>query len=97
MGWNYHGSPPTRGNLERYVFTRRGVGTIPAYAGEPSDQGTALRQVQDHPRLRGGTPCSRNWGVQQTGPSPPRRGNPFQSLILSGLAGTIPAYAGEPE
>ncbi len=69
-------SPHTRGNLKRHELTVDDIRTIPAYAGEPTGQVLLHRQVEDHPRIRGGTDIDGCVVYVHQGPSPHTRGNP---------------------
>ena len=89
-------SPRGRGNLQvspRNVF---GLGTIPAWAGEPCCGRSARSRIGDHPRVGGGTGGGFRHDAAQVGPSPRGRGNPQTHSRHSRAAGTIPAWAGEP-
>ena len=89
-------SPPARGNRQYRCDISFELGTIPAYAGEPADQRGDQGEVQDHPRLRGGTCQAVINRYARLGPSPPTRGNRRSQFFHCGFTGTIPAYAGEP-
>ena len=89
-------SPRMRGNR-----TGAGIGaiwrwSIPAYAGEPLENRDWQYEVRVYPRVCGGTGASSSSGFTTSGLSPRMRGNPTAVGLLLGLAGSIPAYAGEP-
>ena len=69
-------SPPTRGNPPTPDGWRRGLGSIPAHAGEPYPAVRIPQSVWVYPRPRGGTPANSSPKVKRKGLSPPTRGNP---------------------
>ncbi len=72
------------------------IGTIPAWAGEPTGAADAGLLVGDHPRVGGGTHLLGVIVSTKPGPSPRGRGNPFRAQQHRLSGGTIPAWAGEP-
>ncbi len=89
-------SPRGRGNRLADIGHFGDAGTIHAWAGEPSCQQNQCREPGDHPRVGGGTTFEPVLADKVSGPSPRGRGNPMQVVLPSGLIGTIPAWAGEP-
>ncbi len=90
-------SPRVRGNHPRHPGQRPAIGSIPACAGEPRICGFPRRMFRVYPRVCGGTgrwPYSER---QEGGLSPRVRGNRFHHPGHSGIQGSIPACAGEPE
>ena len=89
-------SPPVRGNLYNHTPECRGVGSIPACAGEPilAYRGRLVNRV--YPRLCGGTGVVRHQLAPLAGLSPPVRGNRPVISSPAGSRGSIPACAGEP-
>ncbi len=89
-------SPRMRGNLGERREIETGVGSIPAYAGEPGGPPCRGFRTRVYPRVCGGTargddPMDMLWGL-----SPRMRGNRVKSMPSIGVTGSIPAYAGEP-
>ncbi len=89
-------SPRGRGNPKAQNDLWLYIGTIPAWAGEPCSPQAASIGLGDHPRVGGGTDLARNSDGSVKGPSPRGRGNPNRLNGCSAGAGTIPAWAGEP-
>ena len=89
-------SPRGRGNRSETGIYEIVARTIPAWAGEPSDQTLRCSAQGDHPRVGGGTRLGGETETCQAGPSPRGRGNPARLAALDMVAGTIPAWAGEP-
>ena len=89
-------SPPTRGSLHPWDERLGLRWSIPAYAGEPVRVRPGGPLCRVHPRLRGGASSSSPVGRIRAGPSPPTRGSPITFATIKGIAGSIPAYAGEP-
>ena len=89
-------SPRGRGNLLVVVEGPFGVGSIPAWAGEPKLRHTARASFAVYPRVGGGTATSIYHPMSGHGLSPRGRGN-HQSYGVGGHSyGSIPAWAGEP-
>ena len=89
-------SPRVRGNLDgvaRLDVRRR---SIPACAGEPHGRSGACGPKGVYPRVCGGTGAVRRRNYPFFGLSPRVRGNRHGPELLLGLAGSIPACAGEP-
>ena len=91
-------SPPTRENPLRPMFTRGGLRSIPAHAGEPASSMRSDSRNRVYPRPRGGTSWKGAAHIHDGGLSPPTRGNPFGNDDASQgrRRGSIPAHAGEP-
>ena len=89
-------SPHTRGNRVGNRLGLRGVGPIPAYAGEPIYLAARLPLLWAYPRIRGGTWAMRRSRPTTPGLSPHTRGNQIAAQIPEHIKGPIPAYAGEP-
>ena len=89
-------SPPTRGNLPPWPHGSPCRRSIPAHAGEPYIAGWEQLYITVYPRPRGGTGVNPIVGHQETGLSPPTRGNLGGMLPSDATLGSIPAHAGEP-
>ena len=89
-------SPRARGSLRWHGRTRRGHGSIPASAGEPSSRRTAPRASRVHPRERGGALYLTPAWHDAVGPSPRARGSQRRAQEQADRLGSIPASAGEP-
>ena len=89
-------SPRVRGNRLRHGRARRGAGSIPACAGEPSGVRPIARPTRVYPRVCGGTVASRPARNRKPGLSPRVRGNPEAGPAAGAGSGSIPACAGEP-
>ncbi len=89
-------SPRARGNPAIIESRRCWSGSIPACAGEPPTCSATRAGTTVYPRVRGGTskPVRRN--SIPKGLSPRARGNLDGLSGLRGIAGSIPACAGEP-
>ena len=90
-------SPRVRGNLFAYRRPARRQGSIPACAGEPSDDLDPDGDRMVYPRVCGGTLCQSNDPGPAQGLSPRVRGNPLASPALTCGKWSIPACAGEPD
>ncbi len=89
-------SPRGRGNPQVSVADDVGVGSIPAWAGEPGT-GRRLRSPGGvYPRVGGGTLVSAIWRSNVSGLSPRGRGNPAAGACRGSGSRSIPAWAGEP-
>ena len=89
-------SPPTRGIRVKpcdHVVKPR---SIPAYAGDPVRRQLVVHLEQVYPRLRGGSHRSCDASAALIGLSPPTRGILALDDFGNALAGSIPAYAGDP-
>ena len=89
-------SPPTRGIPNVPARCPNCAGSIPAYAGDPDMGRTSVCPVSVYPRLRGGSRPAHAVVRQIVGLSPPTRGIRKPSSAASLVAGSIPAYAGDP-
>ena len=90
-------SPRVRGNRHEVLRLGKGLGSIPACAGEPTPSGSALSDSRVYPRVCGETHGGKRLGSTIEGLSPRVRGNqPIPSRRWN-LEGSIPACAGEPE
>ena len=89
-------SPHVRGNPRRTPVDLRGVGSIPARAGEPPPPRVSRLVVWVYPRTCGGTDARQSTCAQSSGLSPHVRGNRRCSTPPFNAAGSIPARAGEP-
>ena len=89
-------SPRMRGNPSTPNAGVNGVRSIPAYAGEPTQDYDSGRNQGVYPRVCGGTIRAWRLAKAQQGLSPRMRGNPLYTLLLRMAQGSIPAYAGEP-
>ena len=90
-------SPRMRGNPRQPPAARGRPGSIPAYAGEPTRQASGCPMMRVYPRVCGGTPNYDTVALADTGLSPRMRGNLLQPPLQLHNAGSIPAYAGEPQ
>ena len=70
------------------------VRITPAYAGTTRIQLQALRQSQDHPRIRGNHPILTLLLIEQQGSPPHTREPLIAGATGSGKSGITPAYAG---
>ena len=89
-------SPRMRGNLFQVGMAWWPPRSIPAYAGEPVAFCAAAQHCQVYPRVCGGTGPTTPAGRPAGGLSPRMRGNPLGGIGRGYIAGSIPAYAGEP-
>ena len=89
-------SPPTRGIPIRLGYYPKLRGSIPAYAGDPSDMDVNVHAKKVYPRLRGGSAAASSQASHSWGLSPPTRGIPCCRSYGVVLYGSIPAYAGDP-
>ena len=89
-------SPRVRGNHVEHHLAGRGVGSIPACAGEPSRWRRATSQVRVYPRVCGGTEVRGVSLSLPAGLSPRVRGNRRAGAARRPRSGSIPACAGEP-
>ena len=84
------GNPVTQGDAAIIA------GSIPAHAGEPSEETTLDRPSRVYPRACGGTSDLNVCCTDHEGLSPRMRGNPITGPPSTGRSGSIPAHAGEP-
>ena len=90
-------SPRVRGNPLRACAARRGLGSIPACAGEPTPASARPPRARVYPRVCGGTEGLLAVYVPDGGLSPRVRGNRIDPAGISCVPRSIPACAGEPE
>ena len=89
-------SPRVRGNRGVDGAQRRGVGSIPACAGEPLERRGLEATSRVYPRVCGGTQLQHLLVAHVPGLSPRVRGNPAAAPPGGSCPGSIPACAGEP-
>ena len=89
-------SPRVRGNPMSFGPVDELQRSIPACAGEPQGIVYVRNDVGVYPRVCGGTPCHLPDPPGVSGLSPRVRGNRGGPVRRSGLSGSIPACAGEP-
>ena len=89
-------SPRGRGNPQRWLASRRGSRSIPAWAGKPRTRTPCRSTLQVHPRVGGETASRAVVTTSTTGPSPRGRGNPRPSPAPPSGSRSIPAWAGKP-
>ena len=95
--WNIRGlSPRMRGNPVVAQRACAGIGSIPAYAGEPPARYKASTPSRVYPRVCGGTEHTPSCRRILSGLSPRMRGNPYLQDAGPRTFRSIPAYAGEP-
>ena len=83
-----------RGTRNRRRRAGRDTGIIPAYAGNTSPLCFVGVACRDHPRVCGEHLQQSVGGVETVGSSPRMRGTRYPLVQQSGVAGIIPAYAG---
>ncbi len=93
--WYPGPSPRARGRLYPPAAVPSNNGTIPARAGETPVVWGRPCGPRDHPRARGGDRSQRLLSGPVQGPSPRARGRRADRVVRRGVAGTIPARAGE--
>ncbi len=89
-------SPLAQGNPSIFLPAVRGLGSIPARAGEPPLPQKPLTSGTVYPRSRRGTVMGSIFLPLFRGLSPLAQGNLWWCLKLLNLPGSIPARAGEP-
>ena len=89
-------SPRVRGNHPDRRVGQRGLRSIPARAGEPSQASARACASGVYPRACGGTIQIAGLGSAVYGLSPRVRGNLRKRLLAHVHPGSIPARAGEP-
>ena len=87
-------SPRMRGTLHIQQTTGRGVGIIPAYAGNTNWLPPAGMTLEDHPRVCGEHNVRLHWCPPFWGSSPRMRGTLPADEASAVVTGIIPAYAG---
>ena len=90
-------SPRGRGNLRMGGIFHALHGSIPAWAGEPVSPTTSGHESPVYPRVGGGTPRPVQIETPSVGLSPRGRGNLSGRGVRFAGAGSIPAWAGEPQ
>ena len=89
-------SPRGRGSLHQRAGGGELLGSIPAWAGEPTASPTCSPRRRVHPRVGGGAQARARGGGAPAGPSPRGRGSRSPDRAPCGTCGSIPAWAGEP-
>ena len=89
-------SPRGRGNRRCRTSAGRGVGSIPAWAGEPIQVLGTTNPEEVYPRVGGGTATAYAAIMSSSGLSPRGRGNQRIPHTIGQGARSIPAWAGEP-
>ena len=89
-------SPRGRGNRLHLRRIRAHVGSIPAWAGEPTGPTSKACAFRVYPRVGGGTSICKMPSDSGKGLSPRGRGNPQGSQTGPRPFWSIPAWAGEP-
>ena len=89
-------SPRVRGNRFPWLLGHGWGGSIPACAGEPTEDTWPCQYCTVYPRVCGGTRAAVTAAAAASGLSPRVRGNPFFMWETDMLARSIPACAGEP-
>ncbi len=89
-------SPLSRGSRPWSTPNASGVGSIPAFTGEPFRGGRLSSPIAVHPRFHGGAPCVRAGNVPPSCPSPLSRGSPIGKKGARVIPRSIPAFTGEP-
>ena len=89
-------SPRMRGNHGVLSPVTLYLGSIPAHAGEPGDDGEPAANGGVYPRACGGTMTLSPSGSRISGLSPRMRGNLRNRGLRCLQHGSIPAHAGEP-
>ena len=89
-------SPRLRGNRGRDRPDALHGGSIPAPAGEPSNNVSQWSCIRVYPRACGGTEDVTDRMRYMAGLSPRLRGNRQVATLAHGHQGSIPAPAGEP-
>ena len=87
-------SPPVRGAPATVDANQRDDGLIPACAGSTGRRGLDYRRPGAHPRLCGEHHCTTISIPRRMGSSPPVRGAPPVSTLVTRTSGLIPACAG---
>ena len=87
-------SPRSRGALFALVFQVVAVGIIPAFAGSTFTSRATIREMRDHPRVRGEHTVMDDNSLLVQGSSPRSRGAPNRRVPRPTTRGIIPAFAG---
>ena len=72
------------------------MGSIPAWAGQPSANCYLMSLLKVYPRVGGATPSNSDVTQQKNGLSPRGRGNPGRAQARPCSSRSIPAWAGQP-
>ena len=94
--WGAGLSPRVRGNLQPQRLSARGIGPIPACAGQPKPGRVLQAQRGAYPRVCGATYDEITAPKRAPGLSPRVRGNPQEGCFAGLPCGPIPACAGQP-
>ena len=89
-------SPRGRGSPRLRLRMRSRVGSIPAWAGEPSRSPGSRRRCTVYPRVGGGARAVGDRGGVVKGLSPRGRGSRRPAIVTQLGRRSIPAWAGEP-
>ena len=89
-------SPRGRGSHTGLNQLRQTYGSIPAWAGEPSDRRHLSAVPGVYPRVGGGASVAKNCPPSSWGLSPRGRGSHASAGLQTVRVGSIPAWAGEP-
>ena len=89
-------SPLARGSPRKGAAPLHSNGSIPARAGQPSQNTCMTCSTRVHPRSRGAASVSGPPNVAVLGPSPLARGSRTARAGAAGHGGSIPARAGQP-
>ena len=84
-------SPRGRGNLVAEADNKVGIGSIPAWAGEPGKDEPLAQSNAVYPRVGGGTISTIIGSISVPGLSPRGRGNHLNGVAASVIVGSIPA------
>ena len=87
-------SPHARGARNPWLEAFKGLGIIPACAGNTTRASSACRGAGDHPRMRGEHLYASPKACAVVGSSPHARGAQGLKLAEHAVGGIIPAYAG---
>ena len=90
-------SPPTRGSHRHVAAVPRSAGSIPAHAGEPTNEVGSVITHRVYPRPRGGAEFPAAEFEADHGLSPPTWGSPPVPTSAPYNIRSIPAHAGEPQ
>ena len=89
-------SPRGRGSPWPGRCLRAWMGSIPAWAGEPSAAVRVVAKERVHPRVGGGAKHEKGASCHGKGPSPRGRGSRLGDDVDHAHLRSIPAWAGEP-